>query len=153
MRAASLQLQPGVSARLLNLCSCAQSRFCVRQVSYLHSHALCSVKLMKTLFCCLWGFILFICEERYGDKVKGLDDGSRRAVTRCNVPQSGTWHKQDPSLFPQAAAGSVRASLTGKLSPQTVSQDGPSSYYLHKQCWLNFAFSRIFCLFFFFFFY
>lgn len=36
----------------------------VRQLSYLHSHALCSVKLMKTLFCCLWGFILFICEER-----------------------------------------------------------------------------------------
>lgn len=26
----------------------------------LHSHALCSVKLMKISFCCLWGFILLI---------------------------------------------------------------------------------------------
>lgn len=42
--------------------------FGVRQGSYLHSQALCSVKLMKTLFCCLWGFILFIWGERDGDK-------------------------------------------------------------------------------------
>lgn len=68
--------------------------FQVRRVSYLHSQALCSVKVMKMLFSCLWSFILFICTERDKDKVKGLDDGSRRAGIRCKVPQTGTPHKQ-----------------------------------------------------------
>lgn len=36
----------------------------VFRVSYLHSHALCSVKLMKISFCCLWGFILLICKKK-----------------------------------------------------------------------------------------
>lgn len=54
-------------------------------------------------------------------------------------------HKQDPSHFPLASVGSVRASLTGKLSPQTLGLDGPNSYYLHKQCRWNCTFSCIFC--------
>lgn len=36
----------------------------VFRVSYLHSHALCSVKLMNISFCCLWGFILLICKKK-----------------------------------------------------------------------------------------
>lgn len=36
----------------------------VFEVSYLHSHALCSVKLMNMLFCCLWSFILLICKKK-----------------------------------------------------------------------------------------
>lgn len=54
-------------------------------------------------------------------------------------------HKQDLSHFPLASVGSVRASLTGKLSPQTLGLDGPNSYYLHKQCRWNCTFSCIFC--------
>lgn len=35
-------------------------RFSFTSIFDLHSHALCSVKLMKISFCCLCGFILFI---------------------------------------------------------------------------------------------
>lgn len=42
---------------------------CVFRVSYLHSHALCSVKLINMSFCCLWGFILFICKKRKEKRV------------------------------------------------------------------------------------
>ena len=45
------------------LCVCVL-QVCARGISYLHSHALCSVKLMKISFCPLWGFILLICKRK-----------------------------------------------------------------------------------------
>lgn len=44
---------------------------CVFRVSYLHSHALCSVKLMNTSFCCFRRFNLFICGTKGQKKSLG----------------------------------------------------------------------------------
>lgn len=152
MREASSKLQQGATARSLNLCCRAQSTFCVWQVSYLHSQALCSVKLMKTLLCCLRGFILFICEERYGDKVKGLDDGSRRAVTRCKVPQTESRHRGHIFTFTfSAGCGWFRLSLFDWkiITANSSSRRAKFPTIFHKQCGLNCAFSCIFCFSFF----
>lgn len=61
-------------------------------------------------------YSFYLQRERDEDKVKGLDDGSRRAVIRCKVRQ--TAQTEVLSYFPLAAAGSLQASFTGKLSPQ-----------------------------------
>lgn len=136
-------------------CACVQPllrlRFAARRVSHLHSHALCSVKLMKTLFCCLWGFILFICGREGWRQSQRFGRGELRSSDKTRSSSDGcATQKVEPSHFPLAATGSVRAFLTGKLSPQTLRLYRPNSYHLHKRCRLYFAFSCIFLLQFFF---
>lgn len=54
-------------------------------VSYLHSHALCSVKLMKISFCCFCGFILLIClgEKKEQEDSHLVDRSTRKMLKFC----------------------------------------------------------------------
>lgn len=69
---------------------------CVFRVSYLHSHALCSVKLMNTSFCCFRRFNLFICWKKRTKKITWLTGGSKRDMAKlCTF----TWLHKLSGIF------------------------------------------------------
>ena len=58
--------------------------FHVLRVSYLHSHAMCSTKLLNELFCCLCSFILFICGiETKRKEINKYTVGSNQGLGVC----------------------------------------------------------------------
>lgn len=57
---------------------------CVFRVSYLHSHALCSVKLMNTSFCCFRRFSLFICLIKGKNSLGGGVESKQETAKQSN---------------------------------------------------------------------